>query len=198
MAYAAEEAELVESRRLSMSTAEHGCLLLGGVLDPVGGAALRTALEPLSRKSGAHDDRELERRQADALVELASRSQTTQLQVTRSVETLMGLLGSPAAEMEFSLPVSSKTVERLACDCGVTRIPMQESVAIDVGRSKRVVSGPARKALAARDSHCRWPGCDRAASWSAAHADHPAGGQVWPAFSRIRLATAGRPRLLPF
>ncbi|HEY1420842.1 MAG TPA: DUF222 domain-containing protein [Candidatus Dormibacteraeota bacterium] len=167
--YAAEQAGLVENRRLSMSTWEDGSLLLSGVLDPVGGAALRTALEPLARRSGAHDDRCLERRQADALVELASHSQTTSLQVTSSVETLLGLMGAAAAEMEFSLPVSSKTVERLACDCSVTRILMQKSVAIDVGRSKRVVSGPARKALAARDGHCRWPGCERPASWSAAH-----------------------------
>jgi hypothetical protein len=32
-----------------------------------------------------------------------------------------------------------------------------------------VVSEPARRALTARDGHCRWPGCERAASWSAAH-----------------------------
>jgi hypothetical protein len=42
-------------------------------------------------------------------------------------------------------------------------------VVIDVGRSKRVVSGPARRALNARDGHCRWPGCERPATWSAAH-----------------------------
>jgi hypothetical protein len=41
---------------------------------------------------------------------------------------------------------------------------------IDVGRSKRTVSGPARRALDARDGHCRWPGgCDRPAKSSAAH-----------------------------
>jgi hypothetical protein len=32
----------------------------------------------------------------------------------------------------------------------------------------RTVSGPARRALNARDGHCRWPG-DRPAKWSAAH-----------------------------
>ncbi|HEY4887538.1 MAG TPA: HNH endonuclease signature motif containing protein, partial [Candidatus Dormibacteraeota bacterium] len=35
--------------------------------------------------------------------------------------------------------------------------------------SKRVVSEPGRRALKARDGSCRWPGCDRPASWSAAH-----------------------------
>jgi len=42
-------------------------------------------------------------------------------------------------------------------------------VTIDVGRSKRVISGPARKALMARDGHCRWPGCERPASWCDGH-----------------------------
>ncbi len=169
--YAAEQAEQVENRRLSLSTWEDGSLLLNGVLDPVGGAALRTALEPLARKSGAHDDRDRERRLADALVELASGGeQKAQIQVTSSLETLLGLVGAPAAEMEFSLPVSSQTIERLACDCSLTRVLLDsESTVIDVGRSKRVVSEPARRALKARDGSCRWPGCDRPASWTAAH-----------------------------
>jgi hypothetical protein len=169
--YAAEQAEQVENRHLSMSTWMDGSLLLNGLLDPVGGAALRTALEPLARKFGAHDDRDRERRLADALVELAAGGeQKAQIQVTSSIETLLGLAGAPAAEMEFTLPISSKTIERLACDSSITRVLIDsESMVIDVGRSKRVVSGPARRALNARDGSCRWPGCDRPASWSAAH-----------------------------
>jgi hypothetical protein len=71
--------------------------------------------------------------------------------------------------MEFSLPVSSKTVERWACDCSITRVLMQDSVVIDVGRAKRVVSGPTKRALHARDGHCVWPRCERPASWSDSH-----------------------------
>jgi hypothetical protein len=169
--YAAEQAEQVENRRLSLSTWEDGSLLISGVLDPIGGAAVRTALEPLARKSGAHDDRNRERRLADAFVELAlGGEQRAHIQVTSSVETLLGLVGAPAAEMEFSLPISSKTIERLACDSNITRILLgSESTVIDVGRSRRVVSGPAGRAVRARDGSCRWPGCDRPASWSAAH-----------------------------
>jgi hypothetical protein len=169
--YAAEQAEQVENRRLSLSTWEDGSLLISGVLDPIGGAAVRTALEPLARKSGTNDDRNRERRLADAFVELAlGGEQRAHIQVTSSVETLLGLVGAPAAEMEFSLPISSKTIERLACDCSITRILLgSESTVIDVGRARRVVSGPAGRALRARDGSCRWPGCDRPASWSAAH-----------------------------
>src|SRR3977135_4142497 len=169
--FESEQAELVESRKLSISTCEDGAVLVNGVLDPVGGAAFRSAIEPLAHKSGAHDDRSLERRQADALVDLASGGGSqAQIQVTSSIETLLGLAGAAGADMEFSLPVSSTTVERLACDSSIARILLDsESTVIDVGRSKRVVSEPARRALTARDGHCRWPDCERPASRSAAH-----------------------------
>jgi Domain of unknown function (DUF222) len=179
--YAAEEVELVENRRLSLSTSDDGSLLISGVLDPAGGAAVRTALEPLARPSGAYDDRIRERRLADALVDLSMHaldsglipqqgSQRSHLQVTTTLETLRGLPGAAAAELEFSLPISSKTVERLACDCSLTRIVLgSDSMVIDVGRAKRVISGPARKAINARDRGCTWPSCDRPATWTSGH-----------------------------
>jgi hypothetical protein len=81
--YAAEQAEQVENRSLHLSMWEDGSYILNGYLDAVGGAAVRTALEPLARKSGEDDTRELDRRLADALVELAEGSmQSPQIQVT--------------------------------------------------------------------------------------------------------------------
>src|SRR5438552_8000354 len=47
--YAEEQNEQQFSHHLSLSTAESGHLLINGVLDPVGGAAVRTVLEPLAR-----------------------------------------------------------------------------------------------------------------------------------------------------
>jgi hypothetical protein len=170
-AYAEEQAEQAQRNRLSMSTAKDGCFFIEGQLDPISGAAVRGALEPLARPSGEHDHRDYDQRMADALVEIVTHGgqHNVQLQVTSSVETLLGLVGAQGAEMEFSLPVSSKTVERWACDCSVTRVLMQDSVVIDVGRAKRVISGPTKRALYARDGHCVWPGCERPPSWSDAH-----------------------------
>ena len=162
--YAQEQEQLFEGRALRLSTAEDGCLLISGVLDPVGGAAVRTALEPLARASGAHDDRSLEQRFADALVERCRGDEKIAMQITASLETLLGLVGAPGAENEFTLPISSKTVQRWACDCSLTRVLMQDSVVIDVGRSGRTIKGPRRRALIARDRHCQWPGCDRPAA----------------------------------
>jgi hypothetical protein len=172
-----EEKEGVEARSLVLTTADDGVVLVQGVLDKVGGAALRTALEPLAKRAGVGDHRKLDRRLGDALVDLSIHaldngisSGRAHLQVTTSLETLLGLSGSPAAELEFSLPISSKGVERLACDCSVTRILLDsESMVIDVGRAKRVVTAPQSKALRVRDRGCTWPGCDRPASWTSAH-----------------------------
>jgi len=141
-----------------------------GLLDPVGGAALRTALEPLARTSGAHDHRTRPQRLAGAIVELATGGRPANLQVTATSETLKGLAGAAAGEMEFSLPISSASVQRIACDCSVTRVLLnQDSMTIDVGRSRRIVSGALRTALRARDGHCQWPGCERSASFCQGH-----------------------------
>jgi len=126
--YAAEQAEQAENNSLSLSTCEDGSLLINGVLDSIGGAAVRSALEPLARRLGQHDHRLRDQRMADALVELVTRGggRKVQLQVTSSIETLLGAVGATGADMEFSLPVSSKTVERWACDCTITRVLMQD------------------------------------------------------------------------
>lgn len=168
--YAANEADAVQARTLSLKAGEGGMIWIRGVLDPQGGNALRSALEPLARRNGKNDDRNRDRRLADALVELAERGQRSHLQVTSSLETLLERCGAPAADVEFSLPISASAVQRIACDCNVTRILLgANSQVIDVGRSKRTVSAPLRRALDARDQGCRWPGCDRSARWSAAH-----------------------------
>jgi hypothetical protein len=179
--FAADEVRGVEARVLELSRFEDGAVSVRGLLDAAGGAALRTALEPLAKPSGADDERHQDRRLADALVELALHaldtgavprraSQRAHLQVTASLETLLGLRGAPAAELEFSMPISARQVERLACDATITRVLLDaDSAVVDVGRAQRVVPGSTRRALNVRDRYCQWPGCERTASWSAAH-----------------------------
>lgn len=170
----------VEWRAFEMSPCEGG-VVLRGRLDSVGAATLRSALEPLAKRQGAEDTRGRRRRFADALVELGNHGldsgelpsqagQRPHVQVTTTLETLMGVCGAPAGEMQFSEPISIATVQRLACDSGVTRILLDsKSAIINVGRSKRVPSAPMRRALHARDQGCVWPGCERPPSWTAAH-----------------------------
>jgi len=172
-AYVAGEISAVEARYFEMKLGENGLYSLRGTLDGEGGATLRAALEPLARRSGQGDDRNRGRRLADALIELGTQSGggvRPHLQVTTSLETLLQRAGAPAADLEHALPISGKAIERLACDCNITRILLSaDSCVIDVGRSRRNISPPMRKALHARDKGCRWPGCDRPASWTSGH-----------------------------
>jgi len=90
--------------------------------------------------------------------------------VTTTLETLRGLAGAAAGELEFSLPIAAASVQRLACDASIVRVLLgSDSAVIDVGRARRLPAGPTRRALRARDRGCVWPGCDRPASWTQAH-----------------------------
>ena len=178
--FLAEHLSAVEWRSFEMNKCPGG-VLLRGRLDTVGAAVLRSALEPLASKAGAEDTRRHKRRMADALIELANHGldsgqlpaqagQRPHVQVTTTLETLMGVCGAPAGEMQFSEPVSLATVQRLACDSSVTRILVDpRSTKVDVGRATRAPSVGLRKALQARDKGCVWPGCERPVSWTAAH-----------------------------
>ena len=170
-----------EERYLRFSDPGDGTVFLKGKFDSAASATIRTALEPLARPRGNDDLRNKERRDADALVDLAEHaldagavpqhgSVRPHVQVTTTLETLRGLIGAPAGEMALSLPISSKTVQRLACDSSISRVLLSaDSAVIDAGRAKRVVSSGTRRVLEARDKFCRWPGCERPASWTAAH-----------------------------
>src|SRR5438309_5157707 len=128
-----EQRQAAERRYLRLTDGEDGTLYVKGAFDSVAGATIRTALEPLGQPHGDGDDRGREHRNADALVELTAHSLDTgavpqhgsvrpHVQVTTTLETLQALIGAPAGEMAFSLPISAKTVQRLACDSSITRV----------------------------------------------------------------------------
>src|ERR1051326_8546368 len=148
--YVKGEIDAVEARSLTIRSGQDGLVLLRGTLDAQGGAAVLSALQPLARRNGKSDYRSKDRRLADALIEHAMHALDTapggsssrpHLQVTTTLETLLGRTCAPAADLEFSLPISAQAVERIACDCNVTRILLgADSAVIDVGRSRRVIS----------------------------------------------------------
>ena len=175
----AEQADEVdfERRWLKISKLADGMHAIDGILDAVGGAAVKAALEALAVSGPRRDGRKHSQRLADALVELshhgldsgrlpAKNCVKPHLHVTTTLEGLQGLPGAAAIE---STPISQKTLERVACDSTVSRVMLAGSVVIDVGRATRTVSPATRRALRARDKHCRFPGCDRPASWTAPH-----------------------------
>lgn len=70
-------------------------------------------------------------------------------------------------------PITRNLLDQLLCESTVTRIVTgPQGEVLDVGRSRRTPSRAQRQAVIARDQHCRFPGCDRPASWSEIHHVH--------------------------
>ena len=194
-----EERELHEARFLELSTRdEDGSVWFRGLLDKEGGAYFRTAIEALAQP--LPNDRRLARqRKADALVEIAKAALDEgrvpergtvrpHLQITASLETLLGQSSAAPAELEGSGPISLEMLRRVAGDCSLRRLLLDEdSLVIDVGRERRVYRGATRVALENRDRGCVWPGCTRPARFCQSDHSTPwwAGGETNVADGRL-------------
>ena len=176
-----EHVDNAERNRCEFTDCEGGFLAVKGYFDPVAAATLKTAVFPLAKPHGTRDTRRFERRLADALVEVAAHAldvgavpgsggTRTHLQLTASVETVMGLEGAPGGVLEYGGAVTATTVQRLACDAGIRRILLgPKSAVIEVGRELRLPGVAARAALQARSGGCEWPKCDRPVAFTNAH-----------------------------
>jgi hypothetical protein len=70
----------------------------------------------------------------------------------------------------FTGPVTADTVRKIACDADIIPVVLGgEGQVLDIGRASRVFPPHIRKALAARDRGCTFPGCTIPAPWCEAH-----------------------------
>src|SRR2546430_2286125 len=153
---------------------------IDGWLEVSAGLAVKLAIDALARPLGGDDRRSPKQRRADAVVELAQHVMDQgrlparhgvrpHLSVHTTIEGLKGELGAAASQLQEGTPISSKTVQRLACDGALHRVLKADSMVIDVGRAKRTAQPAQWRGLKARHSTCAWPGCDRPIGWTYAH-----------------------------
>jgi hypothetical protein len=170
-------------RALYVSPTLDGMVRVDGDLDPETGQTLITALGSMvdrsAREGGGTDLRTLSQRRADALGEICRRyldssdrpvvaGERPHLLVSVDLQTLQGSGGR--AELEDAGPITPEAARRLACDADLSRVITRgRSEPLEVGRRTPVVPPPLRRAVAARDGGCRFPGCGRPQSWSDAH-----------------------------
>jgi hypothetical protein len=75
-----------------------------------------------------------------------------------------------AAELDDGGRISAATARRLACDAGILPAVLgSQGQVLDLGRQRRLFTGPLRRALVLRDQGCAFPGCDRPARWCDGH-----------------------------
>src|SRR2546428_189676 len=170
-----------KKRNQHLLTGESGGMYrLDAWLDPVGGTTLKAAIDSMSNPLGADDRRTAKQRRADALVEAMHHAMGAgtlprrngvrpHISINTTIEGLKGELGAPASELQGGMPISSKTVQRLACDGTLHRVLKADSVVVDVGRATRSVSPSQWRALKARHRTCAAPECDRPVNMTSPH-----------------------------
>jgi len=172
------EANRAHSRRyLRIGEACNGLVPIEGQVTAETGAIIRTAIEPFA-KPRKGDERTVGQRQADALEELCRRSGSggaggivarPQLIIKGAADTLAGIQGAPAGQLEWGGTIAAETVRRLACDAAITRITGLGEFEREITHSSRTIPPATRRALVARDQHCIFPGCDRPPPWCDGH-----------------------------
>ncbi|MEU4471954.1 DUF222 domain-containing protein [Micromonospora sp. NPDC023888] len=175
----AEARRATRDRHVTLSELSDGRLRLTGILDSETAGLLRAAIDPLSAPSGPDDQRSPGQRRHDALADICRLTLRTgdlpdhggdpaQIVITTSFDALARQLGSGALDTGFHL--TPETVRRLACDAAILPTVLNSTgQPLDVGRQRRLVTGPLRRALVLRDRGCAFPGCDRPPRWCDAH-----------------------------
>jgi hypothetical protein len=164
-----EKVEEAHARRQLFISECGDMVRIDGWLEVDAGMLVKKAIESLARPLGADDRRTPQQRRADALPELVLRGAHPQISIHTTIEGLKGELGAPASQLQEGTPISSKTVQRLACDGVLHRVLKADSMVIDVGRAKRVAQPAQWRGLRARYQTCAWPQCDRPIGWTKAH-----------------------------
>jgi hypothetical protein len=130
----------------------------------------------------ARDPRSAAARRADALTELCRRAlaqgdlpetggEKPHLVLTMSWQQLRD--GTAGALLDTGDLLSPGAARRVACDAQIIPAVLGgQSQPLDVGRARRLIDGPLRRALVLRDRGCTFPGCDRPPSWCISHHVH--------------------------
>jgi hypothetical protein len=165
-------------RFLTFSLPVDGVVRLSGSLSVEDAAVVNAALQPLCTPIRG-DDRTPGQRRADALVDICRLALRTtelpdhggeppQLALTVPFDPLTRALG--VATLDNGAQLSAEAARRLACDARILPLVMGGAgQVLDAGRSRRLASGPLRRALVARDRGCAHPDCDRPPRWCDAH-----------------------------
>ncbi len=175
--------EAPETRRWLRLRDRDGGYELSGWLDREAGEIVRAALSPLAAPRPATDTevdlRTAAQRDADALVDLASRAlsqgelpteggERPQVVVTISLPVLQGRIGT--ASLALGGPINADIARRIACDAAIIPVVLgARGEPLDIGRASRTVPTAIRRAVIARDGGCAFPGCSIPARWCDIH-----------------------------
>jgi hypothetical protein len=177
------EPDPTEGRSLTLAKHLDGSLSIRGELDAVGGEKLQAALESIVQANRpAGDMRTRAQQLGDAIVQFADnalasgslpilRTVKPHVIVTIGIEDLVDPSTGPgAATAGFGAILSAARARWAACDGAITRLVLDaDGQPLDLGRTKRLVPPPLRRAVEHRDRHCVFAGCEAPTHWCDVH-----------------------------
>ncbi|HTX29959.1 MAG TPA: DUF222 domain-containing protein [Solirubrobacteraceae bacterium] len=188
--------DIHERRSLTYQWNEDGSLSLEARLTPEDGALVLAALkaaeaedtpaQSASAEAPANYS-QLSALRADALVSLArgrlaeteprtSDGEPCEVVVHVDIQSLAEDRVHERCEVSAGPAIAPETLRRLSCDGSIVRIIERDGRPLSVGRRKRTISAPLRRALRSRDDGCRFPGCTHRRFLHAHHIQHWARG----------------------
>lgn len=209
-----DAARVLAERFLSLTWDDDGALRVSGRLPADQGALLMRAIELVAEELWHDTDEQVEgalpaqARRADALSALADRALGGEAGRTGGDRTQVVVhvdqeaLATPACcarhteeamtgrrELEHGPALARATARRLACDAAVVRVTERDGQPLSVGRKTRSIPPALRRALRARDSVCRFPGCTHHRFVDAHHIRHWADGGETSLDNLVHLCT---------
>lgn len=164
-----------ERRSLHTQWQDDGMLRLVAVLPPADGALVLAALDRVAERTPSTGTPEQHR--ADALVSICDAQvgddvSTAHAAVMVHVDAavLTGEQTTGRCHLANGPSLALSVARRLGCDATVIPAIDKDGVPINLGRARRLVSAPLRRALHLRDKACSFPGCNVPAR--ATHAHH--------------------------
>jgi hypothetical protein len=191
------ERMLRDKRYLTLTPLANGMTQLSGLLDPSSAAIVSAAYDAATspRRGGPRFTDDASKERAEKLV--ADERSLGQIALDTFVDLIRigtevdpgRLLGArrhavrvlvtdqdlrerrgPAFLQDQTEAISTATAEQHICDTGIVPIHFtDDGEPLRLGLTRRLFSSKQRDALAARDGGCRFPNCERPASWCEAH-----------------------------
>jgi Domain of unknown function (DUF222)/HNH endonuclease len=153
-----------------------GSWTINGTLDTLGGEAVNAALQAaMSISTNDDDTRTVGQRRHDALVDVANESLGNAKRPTVGgerphVSLIIRNNTGQAKAQGAQWYLSSVTRNMVMCDCVTTCVfETPQGVPFEVGDPKASIPIRTRRAVMARDGHCRFGGCSHSARWTDIH-----------------------------
>ena len=172
-------------RRALLTEQADGMWRLTATCDQPGAEIIGTALSAFTRPDPADTPDEHQRdhgkRLYDALVDASKAAldagtapscggEKPHVGVIVNADTLLDPDDHTPGEATVTGPCSADMARRIACDASMYRLVYgPNSEILDIGRLSRDWTTAQRRAVVARDGHCRGPSCDRPAAWADIH-----------------------------